>query len=273
MEIETHPSERPGLAMPAARVLAKLKPSGAIEALITFLPFNEDEWVEEEVLTALVDLVRDGKALDPVVLGFLNDPHPSRRAACGLLAGRSRETEHRLAVHKLLQDVIPTVRLRAAQGLLAGRDKTAVPALIGLVGHAPACVANRAEETLFRMAGNAAPVLSSSTSTSTQKRNEQAWAQWWREHESSFELTQSQESRDLGLTLVARWTATRSGITEAGDVKWSIKGLTGPMNAHMLRSGHVWSPNMRANASPTRFEGKHRLVVCRKEIRWLPEAQ
>src|SRR5262249_23659073 len=39
LEIETHPFERPGMAMPAARILAQLKPPGSIEALITFLPF------------------------------------------------------------------------------------------------------------------------------------------------------------------------------------------------------------------------------------------
>ena len=83
---------------------------------------------------ALVELSKDGRPLDLVVLGFLNDPNPCRRAASGLVAGRSMEPEHRLAVHRLLQDKVPTVRLRAAQGLLAGHDKRAVPALIGLVG-------------------------------------------------------------------------------------------------------------------------------------------
>jgi HEAT repeat protein len=240
LDIENHRTERVGLAMPAARVLARLRPPGAVEALLTYLPFNEDEWVEEEILTALTEMARDSKTLDPVVLGFLNDPHPTRRGASGLVAGRSTEVEHRQAVYKLLQDPVPIVQLRAAQGLLAGRDKTAVPALIRLVGRAPAAIANRAEETLFRMAGKDAPVLSSSTTSSTQRRNEQAWLEWWRQHESSFDLSQAQELHDLGLTIVAEMDSNQVWeFGPGGDAKWSIKGLSGPMHAHMLRNGNV----------------------------------
>ncbi len=79
-DIERSGATNVGLAMPAARMLVRLKPPGAADALLTFLPFNEDEWVEEEVLTALTELAREQRSLDPVVLGFLNDPHPSRRS-------------------------------------------------------------------------------------------------------------------------------------------------------------------------------------------------
>jgi HEAT repeat protein len=240
-DIERSHTSNVGLAMPAARMLVRLKPPGAAEVLLTFLPFNEDEWVEEEVLTALTELARDRRSLDPVVLGFLNDPHPSRRAASALMAGRSAEPEHRLAMHKLLQDPVPSVRLRAAQGLLAGHDKEAIPALIHLVGRAPSGIANRAEETLFRMAGDTAPMLSASTSTQSQRRNEQAWTDWWREHQSQLDLSHwEEEPRDLGLTLVAEMDSNQVWEFGAdGAAKWKIKGLSGPMDAHILRNGHV----------------------------------
>jgi hypothetical protein len=226
--------------MPAARVLAKLHPAGGIEALLTYLPFNEDEWVEEEILTALADLARESKTMDPAVLGFLADPHAVRRGAGALVAGRSREPEHRQAVYKLLNDPVPSVQLRAAQGLLAGRDKAAVPALIRLVGHAPTTIANRAEETLFRMAGKDAPVISSSTSNSTQRRNEQAWSEWWRQHERSFDLGQAEELRDLGLTVVAEMDSNQVWeFGPDGEARWRITGLSGPMHAHVLRNGNV----------------------------------
>jgi HEAT repeat protein len=240
-EIELHRVGSVGLAMPAARVLAKLKPPGAMEALLIFLPFNEDEWVEEEVLTALTDLVRDGRPLDPVIVGFLSDQHPARRAASGLLAGRSSEPEHRLAVQKLLHDTNPKVQLRAAQGLLAGHDREAVPALIRLVEHGPTGISSRAEETLFRMAGDKAPGLSSSTSLSSQRRNAQAWTEWWRQNASQFDLRHwEDESRDQGLTLVAEMDSNQVWEYAAdGAVKWKIKDLSGPMDAHILRNGHV----------------------------------
>ena len=239
--IEMQRADLGALAMPAARELARLKPREATEVLLTFLPFNEDEWVEEEVLTALTEIAHGSPTLDPVVLGYLNDPNASRRAASGLLAGRSQEPDHRNAARRLLQDDLPMVRLRAAQGLLAGHDKEAVPALIQLVGNAPAGVANRAEEMLFRMAGDKAPILSSSTSSASQRRNEQAWASWWRENATRIDLTQWEiDPHDLGLTLVAEMDSNQVweyGVN--GEVNWKIKGLSGPMDAHMLRNGHV----------------------------------
>jgi HEAT repeats len=240
-DIERQRADLGALAMPAARELARLKPKEATEVLLTFLPFNEDEWVEEEVLTSLTEIARESSALDPVVLGYLNDPHPSRRAASGLVAGRSKEPDHRSAVRRLLQDDVPMVRLRAAQGLLAGHDKEAVPALIHLVGKAPGAVASRAEEMLFRLAGDKAPMLSASTSSASQRRNEQAWANWWRENSTRIDLTQWElDPHDLGLTLVAEMDSNQVwefGLN--GEVHWKIKDLSGPMDAHMLRNGHV----------------------------------
>ena len=54
-DIEKQRADSGALAMPAARELARLKPPEATEVLLTFLPFNEDEWVEEEVLTSLTE--------------------------------------------------------------------------------------------------------------------------------------------------------------------------------------------------------------------------
>ena len=61
--------------------------------------------------------------------GVLTDREPARRAAAAVLLGRYGNAEQKAAVRKLLADADPTIRVRAAQGLLAGRDKAALFAL------------------------------------------------------------------------------------------------------------------------------------------------
>src|SRR5437588_614184 len=69
--------------------------------------------------------VRDGK-LDPALAAALDDREPARRAAAALVLGRYGTSEQRAAVRRLLTDREAKVRLRAAQGLLAARDGTAL---------------------------------------------------------------------------------------------------------------------------------------------------
>src|SRR5262249_54600166 len=54
----------PGPALPAAaaRLLVQKKPQGAVKILVDYLPYADDEWLEEEVLTCVGDLaLKDGK--------------------------------------------------------------------------------------------------------------------------------------------------------------------------------------------------------------------
>ncbi len=84
-------------------------------------------------------------------------------------------------------------------------------------------------------------MLSASTSGSSQRRNERAWTEWWRDHQSRLDLSHwDEEPHDLGLTLVAEMDSNQ--VWEYGSdgaVKWKIKGLSGPMDAHILHNGHV----------------------------------
>jgi hypothetical protein len=60
-------------------------------------------------------------------------------------------------VQGLLNDPEPVVRLRAAQGLLAARDRSGVPTLIGLLADGPHDLAVRVREQLMCLAGNRSP--------------------------------------------------------------------------------------------------------------------
>jgi HEAT repeat protein len=154
-DIEEGPG--PALPMAAVRVLARRRPAGAVEVLVRYLPFADDEGIEEEVLTALVALAKGRDRVDPALRAALADGHPLRRAAAGFVLGRHGDVKLREAVRPLLADADARVRLRAAQGLLAGRDKAAVTPLIDLLADAKAGVAWRAEEILHQLAGEKAP--------------------------------------------------------------------------------------------------------------------
>jgi hypothetical protein len=142
------PNPRGALAAAAARRVHATRPAGAVPVLLAYLPSADGQDVEEEILNALVVLgVRDGK-VDADLAAALPDKAPERRAAAALVLGRSGTAEQRDKARSLLSDAEPRVRFRAAQGLVAGHDKTAVPALIALVADGPLDVAQRADDLL-----------------------------------------------------------------------------------------------------------------------------
>ncbi len=122
-------SARRSLPPVAARLLALRKPPGAVEALLAFLPWAEEEHLAGEVQTALTTLaVRDGK-VDPALVRALDDPLPVRRAVAAEVLARAGGAEARPAVRKLLHDADPTVRIRVASALAEANDKEAISVL------------------------------------------------------------------------------------------------------------------------------------------------
>src|SRR5262249_9805324 len=71
----------PGPALPAAaaHLLVKKKPAGSVGVLLNYLPYADDEWLEEEVLGCLGELaIQDGK-VDPVLKAAVKDKAGARR--------------------------------------------------------------------------------------------------------------------------------------------------------------------------------------------------
>src|SRR5438876_1191828 len=79
----------------------------------------EDEVVAEEVRSALAQLaVREGKP-EPVLVAALTDASAARRAGAGSALARATVSEQQGAVHKLLLDPEPLVRLHVGLALAA----------------------------------------------------------------------------------------------------------------------------------------------------------
>jgi HEAT repeat protein len=196
--------ERKPLPAVAARLVALRKPARAVEVLLAFLPWAEENDLVGEVHTALATLaVRDGQ-VDPALVRALADPLPVRRAvAVELLAGLG-DGRHKPAVRKLLTDPEPAVRLCAAVALVYARDRDAVPVLIDLAASLPNGQAWQAEEVLLDLAGAAAPRVDSASPADYRA----AWQAWWKEHGATVSLARLQSAPPHKARVSARASAS-----------------------------------------------------------------
>lgn len=177
-----------GAAAAAVRLLRARKPAGASAVLLRYLPYAEAPAVEDEVLFALASLgVREGK-VEGLFLDALKNKLPERRAAAALVLGRSGTAEQKGLVRPLLTDADGRVRLRAAQGLIAGRDRSAVPALIALLVDGSSREVEQAEALLVCLAGKQAPRAVPGDTPANRKKNQDAWQGWWKTYGGQLDL-------------------------------------------------------------------------------------
>jgi HEAT repeat protein len=200
----------PATALPAAvvRLLRLRAPDTALRPLLAFVPFADDESVEEEVLNALCVLNLRDEKIDPVLTAALADEMPARRAAAVFVLGRVGTPEHYPPLRKLLVDRDPKVRFHTAQVLLTNRDKAAVPVLVGLLTEAPIELALKAEDLLAAV--NSKPVTKVELTEDAGKRRKvrSAWSEWWKANEAridlariNFDTEQSRMARASKITL------------------------------------------------------------------------
>jgi hypothetical protein len=254
----------PGPAVPIAVVRRLASPDlvkdvpAALRVLLGFVPFAEDESVEDELLNSLTVLSTRQVKVDPCLATALDDALPARRAAAAYALGCVGTEESIEPLRKRLADVSPSVRLRAAQGLLAVRDKTAVPTLIALLGELPPASLWRIEEVMNRLAGDQAPadVITAATPAAGRQKIVQAWQAWWKQHEGTLDLACAGEGDSfLGLVTVCEYDSVVAGrfsgqVWEAprnGTARFKFGNLVGPMDAQTLPNGRILVAENGAN--------------------------
>jgi HEAT repeat protein len=232
----------PGPALPAAaiRCVVRKKPDDAIDMLLRYIPFADDESVEDECLAALRALgLKDGKASDTVIAA-LKEKEPTRRGAAAYTVAAAKDKEQRQLAAKLLDDKEPGVRFRTVQGLLAARDPQALPVLLTFLRDGPTDYIWRAEDILIRLAGEKAPTTSYSNEQE-RKKAYTAWSEWWNENEKKVDLAKIDEAPPfLNLTLVCEMHGNKIWeVDQNGKVRWTMDQLNCPRDAQILPGGRI----------------------------------
>ncbi|HTU90121.1 MAG TPA: hypothetical protein VMF69_08610, partial [Gemmataceae bacterium] len=233
--IETGPDER--LPIAVLRLLAVRKPAGAVEALLAYLPFAEDDIREDEVRKSLIFLTRRDGQLNPALLRGLADTQAKVRAVAAeaLIEGGG---EGRAAVRKLLQEDEPSVRLRLALAIARAGEREGVSVLIDLLPLLAAEEYDQAEEGLYQLAGDTAPEMPKGAESDDKKKCRDAWAAWWKVNAGRVDLGRLTVYRFLGYTLICQDNRVLE-VDRQGKTRWSIDNLAFPTDAWVLPGKRV----------------------------------
>jgi HEAT repeat protein len=195
----------PGAAL---RRLRALRARESLGVILRYLPYAPDEQTLEEAWYCLDEFGTKGGRVEPVLVAALQDRSPPRRAAAACIVGRRGDVGQRAAVRRLLGDPSPLVRLRAAQGLLAGGDKSGLEALTGLLRERAVDICWQAEELLHYAAGDGAPEATVGSATGGEREAcYWAWTGWLNQHGANLDLgALSRTARRPGLLLAFEGT-------------------------------------------------------------------
>ncbi len=233
----------------AARLVAARKPAGAAEALLAYLPFADADLVADEVQATLAALaLREGKP-DKALLAALADPIEVRRIAAAEAFCRAGVAEVLPSVRELLKDPAPGVRLHVALALAGRRDKDALPVLIDLLTQLPPASAYQAEDFLYRVAEEQAPLALPGNDPAARRKRRDAWTAWWKQHGATVDLAKLTETpRSHGYTLVVLLDLGRIMELDADkQPRWQMDGLQFPLDAQWLPGNRVLVTERNSN--------------------------
>jgi HEAT repeat protein len=226
------------LPIAALRLLAVRKPAGAVEALLAYLPFAEDEVREEEVRKALAVLaLREGK-VDPALRRGLAASSPKVRAVAAEALIQGGGTEGRAAARTLLAEDVPSVRLLVALALARTGERGGIAALIDLLPLLSPEEFSQAEDVLYQLAGDSSAKLSENAASDDKKKCRDAWAAWWKANGSRVELGRLTVRPLLGYTLICEQNRVLE-MDRQGKIRWSIRNLAFPTDAWVLPGKRV----------------------------------
>lgn len=239
----------PTLQVAAARVLAKLKPEGTVEGLLTFLPYASDPSVVDEICKTLGAVAVTNGKVDPLLVKALQDGLAVKRGAAAEALVRGGAKDEIPTIKKLLKDTDASVRFRVCLALLTSQDKEIIPVMIDLLAEMQAGPIWRIEEALFRLANEKAPIVALGNDAASRKACRDAWAKWYVDNEKTIDMTRiTADSLYLGYTLIVQYNnrigpGMRGNIGEVYEidaekkVRWKFEVNTYPVDAQIVSGG------------------------------------
>jgi outer membrane protein assembly factor BamB len=248
----------PTLHAAAARILAKLKPAGAAEVLITYVPFVSEPFVVDEICRTLGAVAIQNGKVEPVLVKALTDAVAIKRGAAAEALVRAGAKEEFPAVKKLLKDTDVTVRHRVCIAMMPLQDRDVVPAMIELLGELSANDLWPIEEGLLRLAGEQAPNVGLGSDAASRKVCRDLWAKWLSDNEKTLDMTKlGQDNLYLGYTLIVQQNQRIGGdrkdpgevfeLDNKKNVRWKFHLKSYPVDAHMIGSSRVMVAEWQAN--------------------------
>ena len=234
-----------GLSAIASRVLAERKPAGTVETLLAYLPFVDEAGIEEEVRQSLKRVAYVESKAHLALEQALDDKETKRRAAAGWIVGQANDPKQRQLAIPRLRDESNEVRLLTAAGLLTAHEAVAVPTLVALLGADSADQAWRAEDLLFRIAGENGPsIWLDSAENNNGGKVRAAWETWWKANHAKVDWKSLHlDEQSLGLTLVVENQRPDGGsriyeTNAAGEIRFQLK-ISNPVDAQWLPGGRL----------------------------------
>jgi hypothetical protein len=281
------------LSAAAARMVARLKPAGAIPVLLGYLPIADDEAVADEVRDALGALAISNGQPDPTLVKSLDDPVPLARGAAAEALAKSGLPAAVTLSRKALADGNGDVRLRVALALVTrAKDKSTVPTMIALIGELPQASGWRIEDILVRLAGEAAPKVTLGEDVASRQKCRDAWKEWWDKNGATIDLAKLDGAPPmLGHTLLVL-RDQRSGAGKVVEINakkeeiWKIDGLQFPADAVVVgrdrvliveQNNHqvserdfngkvIWAKQVPLPTGVQRLPNGNTFVVCRNQL-------
>ena len=241
------------VAAAAVRAVVKLKPPGAAEALLGFLPLADSETLAEEIRGALVALaVRDGKA-EPVLVTALEDPSPLRRSAAYVALIEGGPAKERIHIPEVYPQVKEAVRSDSdVEARFTGlwslvrttREKEFIPDLIAMIPQLPRGRVWQLEELLLQIAGKHPEGGRFGKSEEALLKARDVWTAWWKANRDSLDLaSKAFKLRTEGFTDLVEYDprgyVLARIVTLGPDLKekFSFTGTRSPIDARMQPNG------------------------------------
>ena len=257
----------PTIQAATARLIAALKPDGAAEVLLGYIPFAPDQAVVDELCSAVSDVAMKNGRPEAAVVKSLTDPQTFQRIAAAEALVRGKAKEHFPAVRKLLKDSDDRVRLHVGLALVAVKEKEALPVLVDLLGSPRVHDLWKVEEVLVRLAGANVPSVSLGNTNVDRKKCRDAWNEWLTKQGDKIDLAKlDQEQAMLGYTLLVQQSLTpRVGRGVTGEVleldankkeRWKFEVDGYPVDAFVIRQDRVLVAEYNRNKVTERdFQG------------------
>jgi hypothetical protein len=240
--LEQFPDDKDFATMAAAaRLMQRDRPEGSLPVLLAFVPFATDELVRQEVQKAINLVGMTDKKPAKELLAALKSPEAAQRAAAGEALVRGLGASAKELIDPLLKDDHSLIRYQVGNALVEKHDKAGLPLLIQSIANSPSQRVEFALETLYRVAGEQAPIESYAGPESAKKFTA-AWMNWHDKHHAKLDLAKQFARKEIGYTLIttmALKAKDKNRIFEIGPgpkhaVRWEFEGPRYPIDVQIL---------------------------------------